>query len=192
MGKSASGKDTLLNELKKDGFETIVSTTTRPMREGETNGVEYNFVSKEEFNKNLNNFLEYRSYNTLVNGKSDTWYYGSPKVNPNEKDYIVILDVEGAKDYLLEYGKDNVFVVYLDCPDDIRTQRAVERGSFNEAEWNRRLEDDIIKFAGADTIADIVLDATLSIESLKDYVKDDLGLKKWEVLSEPEIEIPEK
>ena len=50
-GKSASGKDTLLNELiKNQNFNPLVSTTTRPMREGENEGKEYFFVSKDLLN----------------------------------------------------------------------------------------------------------------------------------------------
>lgn len=45
IGKSAVGKDTLLKKQIEDGVSPIISFTTRPMREGEVNGVDYNFVS---------------------------------------------------------------------------------------------------------------------------------------------------
>ena len=48
MGKSASGKDTIFKRLVQDealNLKTVVSYTTRPMREGEQEGVEYYFVS---------------------------------------------------------------------------------------------------------------------------------------------------
>ena len=49
-GKSGSGKDALLKRLVQHyGFCPIISTTSRPPRFGEMNGVEYNFVSKEKF-----------------------------------------------------------------------------------------------------------------------------------------------
>ena len=52
MGKSASGKDSIYKKIleKAPGrFKTIVSYTTRPIRSGETEGVEYHFVSVPEF-----------------------------------------------------------------------------------------------------------------------------------------------
>ena len=150
-GKSASGKDTLLNELVKSGeFESLISTTSRPMRDGETDGKEYHFVSREEFEKRLaeGKFIEHRSYNTLVGGNPDTWYYGMEKrdLDPN-KNYLVILDLEGAKAFQQVYGKDNTLAVFVEAPDAIRTDRAMSRGSFDESEWERRLADDNIKFS---------------------------------------------
>ena len=153
-GKSASGKDTLLTELKNsDGFCTIISTTSRPIREGEQNGREYNFVPKSEFLQMIekDEFLEYRTYNTTFAGEPDTWYYGCPKktlddLDPN-KDYVIILDMGGTKDFINYYGKENCFVCYVDTSDDIRVQRASQRGSFDETEWNRRAADDNIKFS---------------------------------------------
>ena len=155
-GKSASGKDTLLNELKaKEGFDSIISTTSRPIREGEQNGREYNFVPKSEFLQMIekDEFLEYRTYNTTFAGEPDTWYYGCPKktlddLDPN-KDYVIILDMGGTKDFINYYGKENCFVCYVDTSDDIRMQRAGQRGSFDETEWNRRAADDNIKFSNA-------------------------------------------
>ena len=61
-GKSGSGKDTILKRLCKRGFTPIVSLTSRPIREGETNGVEYNFVSRELFESLIRDkkLIEYR------------------------------------------------------------------------------------------------------------------------------------
>ena len=78
IGKSATGKDTILRELRDEyGYEPIISTTSRPMRENEKDHVDYVFVSSEIFRYmiQIGCFIEYRSYNTLVNGKPDTWYY---------------------------------------------------------------------------------------------------------------------
>lgn len=150
-GKSASGKDTILKTLVKEcNFQPIISTTTRPMRDGEVDGVDYFFISEEEFKNKIerNEFLEYRTYNTCVAGKNATWYYGGTKqeLNPN-KYYVVVLDMEGANSFLDYYGKENCFVVYIDVDDDIREERASRRGSFDKTEWDRRLADDAIKFS---------------------------------------------
>ncbi len=148
-GKSGSGKDSVYSRLINDGFERIVSTTTRPMREGEADGREYRFTDKEDFFSRIRmgEFAEYRAYNTLVGGVSDTWYYGSPKVDAvRDRDYAVVLDLEGAKKYKEVYGARNCHVVYLDVSDAVREERARKRGSFDASEWNRRRADDAVRF----------------------------------------------
>ncbi len=147
MGKSASGKDTLQQSMIKKGYKPIITYTTRPKRDGEIDGKEYNFISVPAF-KSLEDdgfFCETRSYNTLVGGKADTWYYGSPKVNP-KKNYVVILDTDGAECYADYYGTENISVIYLDVSDEEREKRASARGSFDEIEWKRRKADDSERF----------------------------------------------
>ena len=70
MGKSSSGKDTMFKKLIEDkelALKTIVGYTTRPMREGETEGIEYHFVDEDTM-KSLENegrVIERRSYGTV-------------------------------------------------------------------------------------------------------------------------------
>ena len=69
MGKSSSGKDSIYKKLKEDdklGLTNVVLYTTRPRRDGETDGVEYNFVTdeKEQEMEKLNKIIELRCYNT--------------------------------------------------------------------------------------------------------------------------------
>lgn len=159
IGESGSGKDAVLNTLVNEyGFERIVTATTRPVRDGEVNGVDYFFMSKEDFEKGIkhNDFIEHREYSTLVGGNKDIWYYGSPKQELSSgKDYVIILDVQGAKDYTAYYGEKNCTVIQLQVSDEIREQRAMQRGSFDKTEWDRRLADDKIKFS-EDQTADII------------------------------------
>ena len=69
LGKSCSGKDTIFRYLKNNkelNLKTIVGYTTRPMREGEQEGVEYHFVSREklaEYRKQ-GKIIECRDYDT--------------------------------------------------------------------------------------------------------------------------------
>ena len=174
-GKSACGKDTLLKELIKDGFEPLISTTSRPMREGEVDGREYYFISREEFKQRLasDRFIEYRIYHTLVNNIPDDWYYGMEKreFDPN-KNYIVILDIEGTEAFKHIYG-NQVFAIYIDAHDEQRTKWAQSRGSFDETEWNRRLADDNIKFSTSkvSTACDYTISNTGTFEELKNKFK---------------------
>ncbi len=150
FGKSASGKDSLLKKMVSDGYEPIVSYTTRPMRTGEIDGVDYHFIDKKTFDEYTRNgvIFESRSYDTLVEGKRDRWYYGSPSLDVNSADYVGILDIDGVKSYLQHYGADNIIPAYVMVSDeDARKKRAQERGSFDETEWNRRFLDDQSKFS---------------------------------------------
>ncbi len=73
-GPSGSGKDTVLDKLKKTDFvfDKTISATTRDIRDGEKNGVDYFFIDKNDFEKKINEgyFLEYTIYNDN--------YYGTP------------------------------------------------------------------------------------------------------------------
>ena len=135
VGAMASGKDTLFRNVcaLTSKATPLISTTSRPMRNGEKEGREYNFVSKEEMNKMLNEdkFVEVRAYNVAT---LETWYYGLEKdsidLNSNNT-YIVIVDIEGLKKikkYLSENGlRDNLVSVFVDCSAHIRMQRALSR-----------------------------------------------------------------
>lgn len=148
-GKSGCGKDTLQEELiRKENFKKLISTTTRPKREGEIEGREYYFVDKDKFFQldKEGFFIEHRSYKTLVNNKKDTWYYGLgkqlSKEDINSDMYITILDLDGAKAARDYYGKDNCTIAYISLDDKIRENRASKRGGYDKSEWDRRLEDD--------------------------------------------------
>lgn len=149
-GKSAAGKDTLLNEVVKNhGYEVLISNTDRPIRPGEKEGREYFFHTKESFSNLIkeDKLIEYREYHTLVNNEADTWRYGLGKreLDPKKK-YIVIMDLQGLTDLVRYYGKDNVDICYVDCDDDIRRGRCQKRGDFDETEWKRRLISDNERF----------------------------------------------
>ena len=62
LGKSATGKDTLYKEIlkRRPKLRTVTMYTTRPIREGETDGVEYFFTGREELERQLGLGLERR------------------------------------------------------------------------------------------------------------------------------------
>lgn len=116
-GPSAVGKDTLLKELLKDSNLNLalsVSMTTRAPRNGEKEGIDYFFVSKERFQQAIDNdeLLEYAKY---VDN-----YYGTPLqyVEDNRsrgKNVVLVIEMAGAKK-VLEKIKDNVISVYIVPP----------------------------------------------------------------------------
>ena len=159
-GCSGSGKDSLANLLSKRlGYNFVVSHTTRPMREGESEGNPYWFVSSEKFYNMMidNEFIEHRKYNTLLNNNPATWYYGVAKsAIEDNKSYVVVLDVDGMREFKTHFGsRVKTFCIVVDS--NIRKYRATLRGSFDEIEWNRRLKDDEKVFADK-SIFDYIID----------------------------------
>lgn len=147
-GKSASGKDSLANFFKEKGYNFVTSHTTRPLRENESQGNPYYFISNKEMEEliDTDQLIEYRVYKTLVDNVPADWYYAVHKNEVLEdKKYIVVLDLWGLSEFKKYFG-NRVTSFYLDVPELVRTERAKSRGSFNETEWNRRLKADDLDF----------------------------------------------
>lgn len=142
VGMSSSGKSSICSGLTKLGYKSIVTNTTRPPREHEKDGVDYNFITESKFKDMIDNgqMLEYQKYSTVFG----TWYYGSSDNNINLKkhDYVIVLTLKGAEAFVRRFGKENCIIFYIDCPSVYRESRAKKRGSFNQSEWNRRLITD--------------------------------------------------
>ena len=93
MGKSSSGKDTIYKDIRKDlpELKTLTLYTTRPMREGEKDGVEYYFVTDEILEKyrEEGKIIELRTYQTVYGD----WKYATiddGQINLDENDYLMI------------------------------------------------------------------------------------------------------
>ncbi len=148
IGRSGAGKDYLMRQQVALGKTPIVSFTTRPIREGEVDGKDYYFVSRDEFQLLIKKdaLTEYRTYETSVGGVKDTWYYGTPLLMMT-RDYVGVVTPEGAKTFIDRYGKDNVEIIYVIASPEVRKHRAIARGSFDKTEWERRLVADQRDFA---------------------------------------------
>lgn len=90
IGKSASGKNFIMNQHLLLGAKPVITYTTRPIRKGEKNGKDYHFVSVQKFMnlRKKHKFAECRSYRTLVDNKPEYWWYGSPLINVENNDYV--------------------------------------------------------------------------------------------------------
>ena len=180
LSPSGCGKDYVLNKLVSDyNFKPLISHTSRPKRPSEINHVSYHFVSTNEFLSMISNdeLIEYRTYNTLVDSVPDIWYYGLSKntidkLNPSTN-YVTIFDVQGAKDFIEYYGRDNCFVCMLNCDDKIREERAKLRGGFSQSEWLRRRDDDLLVFSDDNTkdLIDHYITNNGTLDELDDKVK---------------------
>ncbi len=175
VGKSSSGKDTLMKELVKQNlFKECMSTTSRPIRINEKNNIDYMFITKDEFLEKVKNneFIEYRTYETELNSKKEIWYYGTEKKAIDiSVDSVLVLDLQGLKELRKYFTSEQVIGVYLHCPSILRTQRAKSRGSFCEVEWNRRLLADKKDFEDVYSEVQYVLNAAKSTEELAQEIK---------------------
>ena len=138
VGASATGKSVVAKKLiEQYDMSKVVTYTTRPMRVGEVNHIDYHFVSMEEFlsKKENNFFLETALYNNN--------YYGTAYEDIS-KNKVLIVEPNGANVYY-EKLKDQVYSVYLNASDEERKRRMIERGDSLE-NINKRLLSDIQYF----------------------------------------------
>lgn len=138
VGPSASGKSAIVKELMKNyGLEKFITCTTRPMRVGEVDGVDYYFLTEEEFSSlySNNEFIETVYYNGN--------YYGTLKKEAADNK-VVILEPQGLNNFVRVL--DNVFAVFLQTDETILKERMIGRGD-SILEVNKRLENDRILFS---------------------------------------------
>ena len=128
-GSSGVGKNTVLNELfkKYPNYKNLVSCTTRGIREGEVEGLYYNYLTKEEFLK-LHSQGEFAEYEEIHGN-----YYGMrikdiDEAIKSEEIYIKDLGVEGAQNMQAIAGKENLLSIFIDAPKEVLRERLEGRG----------------------------------------------------------------
>lgn len=132
MGKSSSGKDTMFKKLIEDrelALKTIVGYTTRPMREGETEGVEYHFVDEDTMRslENQGRVIERRSYST-VHGIWNYFTVDDGQIEPEGEDkYLLIGTLESYEKVRNYFGEKCLVPLYITVDDGERLQRALDR-----------------------------------------------------------------
>ena len=129
MGKSASGKDTILTHLKVQlpQLVPIVAYTTRPIRANEEDGVDYNFISMEQMNTMDKNgeLLERRDYETT----EDKWSYAINvhSFDDETKDYIMITTPSVFGKIREELWDFDFIPIYITLDDYTRLKRSIDR-----------------------------------------------------------------
>ena len=147
-GKSSAGKDTLLQEILKldrNDLHEIVSCTTRPPREGEIDGINYHFLTNQEFADKIENgqMLEATVFRD--------WCYGT-SLDGLQADGINVgvFNLDGI-DILLDNPKVSLYIVEVYAPDKLRLLRSLNREINPDVkEIIRRYEADEQDFTGFD------------------------------------------
>lgn len=131
MGKSATGKDTVLARLLACaglGLQEVVEYTTRPRREGERDGVDYYFASEEKLRRleEDGKVIECRRYDTI----HGPWYYfnvDDGQIALEKGDYALITTLKAYQKIRDYFGAEQVVPFYLEVSGRTRLHRALER-----------------------------------------------------------------
>ena len=164
------GKTTILNELEKRGYTKAINHTTRPIREGEEENSEYNFVTKDEFN-NL-----WDEGKLLQRAEFNNEYYGI-SVDSLRDDVAciqIVSSIADVKSKAFELGLDDKDVVcfYIYVPAEERTKRMLIRGDSIES-IQKRLEIDNEKFKQAREVADFVVENIKLQDAVEEIIRID-------------------
>lgn len=150
VGESASGKSTIEKALVKNhGFQKVISYTTRPPRKGEIDGIDYHFITDEQFKE-----LEAKNFFAEV-GKYREWYYGSSISDCKKDGMVAVLTPHGLRQMKEIKGLD-VTSFYINIPRRDRMVKILQRGDDIE-ECYRRSVSDIGMFDGIEDEVDYIL-----------------------------------
>lgn len=155
MGKSSSGKDTIYKRLLSQDRVTLralVPYTTRPIRMGEQDGVEYHFTDEEGFRElqRGGKVIEDRAYDTCF-GRRRYFTVADDSVDLSRHSYVLIGTPEAYLKLRQFYGEDKVLPLMIGLDDGERLQRALDREKAQDApgyeELCRRFLADVEDFS---------------------------------------------
>ena len=164
VGESASGKSSIERYLVDNyGYNKIVSYTTRSPRPNEVDGIDYHFVSIEEFKslKKQGFFAETAVYNN--------WYYGTAKEDCTD-DKIAVLTPHGLRQISKVDGITTVSF-YINVPRRDRLIKILQRGDDIEEAYRRSLSD-VGQFDGIDDEVDYVINNDGYKKSIEEMSKE--------------------
>lgn len=179
MGKSSTGKDTIYKSLLENQelqLKPFVMYTTRPMRSGETPGLEYYFTDEDELAQieEAGKLIEMRAYHT-VHGIWKYFTADTDKIDLKNNHYImigVLSSFQAARNY---YGETCVIPIYIEVEDGERLQRALDRERAQEApqyaELCRRFLTDSQDFA-EEQIQKLGIEKRFSNKNLQECIAD--------------------
>ena len=173
-GCSGVGKGTILKELMKrdDSIRLSVSNTTRAPRPDETDGVDYNFISKDEFEKVIKEggYLEYAKY-------CDN-YYGTPMKQVNDmltQGYNVVLEIEVQGGLQVMDNFPNILSIFIMPPSlEVLEERLRGRGTESEDVIKKRLKQAEQELKHKDEYKYIVVNDILedAVNEIHDIIKN--------------------
>ncbi len=150
-GKTASGKDTVMAKLliKFPDFKRVVTTTSRNIRNGEQNGVDYNFISEPTFRQKIEagDFIEYVDYAGNLYGTEKSQILNNLgsgliwRIDPSRAGQIRKFIRDAFENDIAEDLLKRVLVIYLTVDDVVILERLKRRGLVQE-KIDRRMQED--------------------------------------------------
>lgn len=145
VGRAASGKDYLRKIMEGRGFIYGISYTTRPPREGEIDGRDYYFITKEDFEKGIENNFWYEWVE--FNG----WYYGTSHKQFKEDCNLFIMTPKGIS-HITPIDRKECTIIYLNISTEKIKERLSNRNMPGDS-LERRMhsdEEDFLNFTDFD------------------------------------------
>ena len=181
---SGSGKSTVREELmRRENFAYSVSATTRPPRAGEANGVDYWFVTKEQFEEKIKNgdMLEHAIYNGN--------YYGTPlrealQVVESGRNLLLEIEVEGAMNIKRQYP-EAVLIMLLPPSFSEQERRLRSRGTETDEVIAGRLKQTYEEMTYFDRYDYVVINET--VNKCADDIQDIVHAEKWAIKRNLEV-----
>lgn len=167
IGPSASGKTEICKELTSSfHYKKFVTTTTRPIRNNEINGIDYNFVTVDTFKKMISNneFIEFTQYNDN--------YYGTEKKYIDDNT-VLIVESNGLISFK-NSSIDNIYAYFLKIDENIRIERMEKRGDSKESIHSRVLHDRFKFNKDIEKYVDVIIEEKSStIKELAAFINND-------------------
>lgn len=131
IGKSASGKDSIAKRLLSDatlGLRPVIPYTTRPIREGEKDGVDYNFCTLRKYwsLREKHRIIESRTYKTVY-GEWNYFTADDGQIDLEKSDSLTVGTLDSVRSFRNYFGIENVVPIYIEVEDGERLQRALNR-----------------------------------------------------------------
>jgi len=170
VGKAASGKDYARKICEQWlGMPYQVSYTTRPPRDCEQNGLDYYFVTDEQFIEKIDADEWYEF--VVFNG----WYYGTAKEQFYTKNSVFIMTPSGLS-HLSKEDRADSLVIYFDIDEETRENRMYQRAGNADSD-KRRIEADHKDFEGFSNYDEKMSSPTFYISDIADIVKKYIGIE---------------
>lgn len=171
-GPSTAGKTVLSTLLEERGFAALVSTTTRPIRKGETDGVHYHFLTHKDFYQKLSDgdFIEFVEYDNNAYGICSE---EAKKAFENGKPAILVAEPHGSEqihNYCQQHGWTSVRV-FVNNPIPVLLSRLLRRFAF-DADATKNMD------------ADVSDELTPAIETIRETILGDLGANRDETVAD--------
>lgn len=128
-GVSGSGKSHIEKKLAATGFKRAITSTTRPARDGEKDGVHYHFQTRQymELMSKKNLLIETAQVNGFIYGMSEKTL---KDLSTTANKIYIVLDPQGAETYQKHFANTpswNVVTVFIDCPKELQKKRITGR-----------------------------------------------------------------